>query len=715
VGIFTASVEVFMNVLFDVSKTASTDVIRKKELGKKFTENPNAFDNNVSNLNILPNASASGSLAPNYFPWPEYREDNEKTGLVEKYLGDPYVLNEPELVTEINFINELLSAFITSKQKENEIAIVEKFNDTNWVPVNPLDTRIFIETFPYKRINGNSKNDIINLLIERAFIYLGYSNYKLSQEEIIKIATYESEAILDEISNDVILQILTQLKPEDFYTSKATNNGVEVPMMKFLYPNLETERKLNFIVQNPNMTDVNSSYFNKIIMPISVNSDGKFVFNFEESQPTKVRAEAGEVFLTNYTTTSRLDAVQVSQPPKPDDGGVYIKIIDVNTYKSSVKEIPNTTTNNILDLNILTKNQVSFNNDSSGVGFDPLSGSYGIQEFKKLNFGVTGLENAEYRIMFYQDSNYSSNRLVKSSTFCKKRPDGSTTPYDISPKKYKIITGSLFDSSLDNGISYTSGSDKKHDLMGSNRLLLSEYIENKSQDVSFPFITFQVAADTDDANFGRSDDSAPVGLFGSRLYNEQDIVNMAPYAKALLFLHTLPWNGFFENNNGDDPQGIFNTNEILNSFGSRAGFISAPRLWCAFIGGMLWRNSSSKPKFYNGTSIIESGGSGAIDPIKWGNQTQSFIPTYSSNAPVPKRNEYFTAYIDTDFQRASMIFPGNNWYEFNKGYMKIDNLLLQLPEQVKNEFKKVFFDFVIKEDGTSDWNTLKSKLEVYNG
>ena len=721
VGIFTASVEVFMNVLFDVSKIASTDVNRKKELARKFTNNPNAFDINVSSLNLLPDASESGSLIPNYYQWPEYREDNQKTGLVEKYLGDPYVLNEPELVTEINFINELLSAFITSKQKENEIAIVEKFNETNWVPINPLDTRIFIETFPYKRINGNGKNDIINLLIERAFIYLGYSNYKLSQEEIIKIATSESEMILNEISNDVILQILTQLKPEDFYSSKATNNGIEVPMMKFTFPNLETERKLNFIVQNPNVTDVSGDTFNKIIMPISVKSDGKFVFDFKENQPTKVRAEEGEVFLTNYTTTSKPDAVQQVTIPKPDDGGVYVKILDVNTYKSSVKEIPNTTTNNILDLNVLEKDQESFNNNPNpiAVGFDPLSGSYGIQEFKKLNFGLTGLENAEYRIMFYQDSNYSSNRLVKSSTFCKNRGKDKETPYDIGPKKYKIITGSLFDSSLDNGISYVSGEDKTHEFMGSNRLLLSEYIENKSQDVTFPFITFQVAADTDDANFGGSDDSAPVGLFGSRLYNEQtgNITSniSSDYSKALLFLHTLPWNGFFQNTKGDNPNGIFNTNEILNSFGSRAGFISAPRLWCAFIGGMLWRNNPSKPKFYNGTSIIESGGSGAIDPIQWSNSIQSFIPTYSSDAPVPKRNEYFTAKVDTDFQRASMLFPGNNWYEFNGGYMKIDNLLIQLPEQVKNEFKKVFFDFVMKEDGTSDWNNLKSKLEVYNG
>jgi hypothetical protein len=58
----------------------------------------------------------SGDLV--YFPWPDYREEDEanKQGFVEKYLGSYNVLNNPSNVNEL-IIDNLLSVFNCRYQK----------------------------------------------------------------------------------------------------------------------------------------------------------------------------------------------------------------------------------------------------------------------------------------------------------------------------------------------------------------------------------------------------------------------------------------------------------------------------------------------------------------------------------------------------------------------------------------------------------------------
>jgi hypothetical protein len=42
----------------------------------------------------------------------EYREKDEENGLIEAYLGNTGVLNNPDDVDELRFINDLFRAFI---------------------------------------------------------------------------------------------------------------------------------------------------------------------------------------------------------------------------------------------------------------------------------------------------------------------------------------------------------------------------------------------------------------------------------------------------------------------------------------------------------------------------------------------------------------------------------------------------------------------------
>jgi hypothetical protein len=685
VGSFTAAVELFMHVLYDVATEATTSPIRKSELEKKFI---NSFDYKSTSVNKTTNNDASSKLNQNFYPWPEYREPDavNKGAYVEKYLGNSNVLDASK-IDETIFIDDLLKAFIESAKKIADIEIASELNNSNWIPINPIDTRLFIDSFPYKRIQANTKEEVIALLMERAFIYIGYTNYKLSKEEIVDIANKESEAILSLIDNDVIKKSLSQLKKEDFVDVKAKNNNESVSLIK----KLNNDWYYNFIYDSQT----------KKILPITTN-DNKFEYQFSFLENTKNKAEEGNLFLTNYTSSNYLNPNNTINQ-KEDDGGVYIKIISPDTYKSSIKSTSVVNESSTLLLDVLKLPQEKFNKQFNEVGFNQYSGPYSIQDYKVLNYGVDKMDKAEYRIMFFSDikeGGFNYEPFAMGSV-CYKRKE-KITPYDIGSDKIKQFE------KIQDAVKYTIGKQTTHDSLGKNRILLSSFIEEKSDNVSYPFIGFQISAFSDS-------DSAPIGLFGSRLYNEQ-IGNIflkfdGDYAKALLFLHTLPWNGLYSSENDNQPKGIFNVNEILNTFGNRAGFISAPKLWVAFIGGMLWRADSSKPIFHKGTNIIKSGGSGNSDPINWTKGTESLIPTWDVSTVTPKKLQYLKHDSDDNriYKFGSMVFPQDE----DDDFIDLDNTLLQLPDQVKNEFKQVFFDFVKLRDGESDWSILKNKLEVF--
>jgi murein DD-endopeptidase MepM/ murein hydrolase activator NlpD len=694
VGSFTAAVEVLMHVLYDVSTEASKSESRKNELEKKFV---NSDSNDYKQLSIKNTTSndASGQLNKNFYPWPEYREADKEVAYIEKYLGDVNGL-DPNKIDELIFINDLYQAFLSSAKKINEIEISSELTNTNWIPVNPIDTRLFIETFPYKRIQANTKDEVIALLMERAFIYIGYSNFKLSKEEIIEIANKESESILTLIENDVIKKSLSQLTKNDFINVKAVNDGLSTSLIK----KLSGKWYYNFIYEASQLSDTEKAKYKKIL-PITTNNN-KFEYDFIPLEDTKNKQEKGALFLTNYKSSSHL-TYNNTVITKEDDGGIYLKVILPDIYKASINPTSTVNESSTLLLNILRLPQEEFNQKFNQVGFNQYSGPYSIQDYKVLDYGDDRMNKAEYRIMFYGGT-YLQNNVLSIGSLGYKRKEKATTPYDITGEKIKQFE------TLQNAIDNTLGENGLHDYLGSNRFLLHSLIEEKSNQISFPFIGFQVSLD--------GARMVPIGLFGSRLYNQQfksPYGYSSDYAKALLFLHTLPWNGLYSSQIGA-PDGIFNLNEILNTFGNRAGFISAPRLWVAFIGGMLWRADSTKPSYHSNTRIINGGGSGILDPITWYYNLESLIPLYEVTTKVPTKTQYlkFKGENKNTYNTGSMSFPLDTVFGLSKSFIDLENVLLQLPEQVKNEFKQTFFDFVQLKDEESDWSLLKNKLEVYN-
>jgi hypothetical protein len=727
VSIFTAAVETFVNSLYAVAvKTVNDDKTLRDEQLKKYLNTDGAYDMKLN------------TTSPEYYAWPEYREGSVETGLTEKYLGAPGVLNIPQNVTEIKFIDDLLRAFIISKGKVDEIS-TELANDvTSWIAVNPLDTRLFIDEFPYKRIGDNRKEDVINLIITRAFIYLGLTNRNVTTEEAQAMASFESESIKQSITNQITLTALSQLTINDFYESSGNNGSpvsddTKVKMMKasgdeyyynFIYGNennsvildktpfvLRTfgqyqlfEYKIGTLADNQLVTFANQAslinermkkdkeiYKKRLenkklgekaitasefkILPIN-NSDSKtwdFDFGDKSAQNAIRKANEGTLFLTNYKTSNQQSGGFTG---KTNDGGIYVKFFTPEEYIAQVKQLPVASEPTPLVYEALIQDQATFNNNANQAGFS--RGNYGVQDY---GFVISSGVTLPYKTIFYEDEFDGHKTNIGT-----KRTDG--TKYDIKPNEDKFLLMDYFEYDK-----YRKGKVNGGNKYGANRILLTDITAGASDKYSVPFITL----------FKSGNSVRPeVGLFGSRFYYGQrnryktekngtkTLLSKADTARAYIFLDSLPFNGTA--NYSSKNYGVFSKNEILNTFGNRAGFVGVPRLWVAFIGGILWRIDTNNPIFEDDFQI--GGGSGAEDPIIWYDSKSEPLPVEAKVGALnisqwkrPSRTEYLAT-------MAGEI-------------KKVEKIIRQLPNQVKEEFKKVFYEFV-----SSDWVELKSKLEV---
>jgi murein DD-endopeptidase MepM/ murein hydrolase activator NlpD len=686
VEIFTASVEVLMNVLFEVSKIAINSPQRKAQLEKFKPTNDikSQLDYKASSTNSVGDNSASGGLVETYYPWPEYRNYDEKYGLIEDYLGGPNVLKKPSDVTELEFIDNLLIAFLISAEQAEQADIVEKKSKNSWAPVSPLDTKLFnLNNYPYSRFSNNKLHDVINNLLVRAFIYIGVSNYKLTPTEIKDFATSEANLVLLD-ADDKIKFALSNLTKEEILSSTATINGNRLPLLK----NLNGYYYYNFIFGNNDAASIDDAK-NFKLLPLN-NTNASFNFTIDETNTVNF-AKANNVFITNYTTSSvysglnyddyNANVAQLTNNPnvfngktkieKPNDGAIYLKIFNKEDYLKSAKSVDGASSSKLLTLSSFKQKTEDFKQKIQNVEYGQFSGKYGIQEYFSLNFGVAGLDNADYSLLFFNDSTKTNG----SNAFSTRRTN-TNTAYDTSNTNFNLITKT----DVDEITTELNTHDK--DKLGQNRLMLKTYSDKKSG-VVYPYISF------------KSPSNYTVGLFGSRFYYEQT----SDKAKAFLFLHTLPFNGIYGESR-DDNNGVFTTAEIVNTFLGRAGFISAPTVWAAFIGGLLWRADAAE--------------SGPNDPIVFSNGNDIFSPKNSSygTPTIPfNRLQYLHCVSAENNQlmsnQNSLNFPSE---ALDYSRVPVDELLLQLPDQVKTEFKTAFYNFV-----SGPWQSLKSKLEVLDG
>jgi hypothetical protein len=670
VEIFTALIEIFIETIYEVSNKAENNVKRREILG-------NVFSNNSNQTDYVDKDS--------FYPWPAYSETGDSLAYVDKYLGsNSEVKNNISDIDELVFIDNLLLAFLTANQEENKAQLENDGQQTLYIPCNPLDTNVFLNSGnPYGKKEIINQNQALRLFLIRAMTFLGYTNnqdYLTTGEdgEIQKMATLEAQMLFESLMNPTIKILFGNITPDEAGINKILTAYGKVS---------ETDRD---VVEKSSLG--NYYYYNYItkdninnvkLLPVGYDIDGEdiTIFTDETTHPIQTgmidfsKNPTPKLFLTNY---SPYYAGSGTSPDnfKYDDGGVYIDIKTVNEYEPTEDStLFDTTigTESVLDLKSLKDNSIK------SAGFNSFGGIYGIQDFNKINFGEGIPENTPAFLIFYNDVN-------RNNGLGKLRGKGLKSVYDFKSGNNVFDVEDAY-SSL-----YKSSNGKKlHENMGNNKVLAL-----KTSEITYPYINYNLRNSVVDSQTP----SKYLPLFGSKFYylqknakiTKQDNTQISGlaeyYVKGLLFLNTIPFN--IDYNFNLDP---FGQPEIKHLFDIKAGFIRAPKLWAAYVGGLLWWLSKKQPTIENGKII--GGGRGKTDPIVWkhtcsvGNSDLFNIP--SDNQYLPKN------LLDRDALN-----------------IKDNSPLITMPEQAKNKFKEAFFNF-INGDAISDFKQLSDKLEIYKG
>lgn len=647
IEIFTTAVEVFMESVWTVSHEAEldSDGLRAIQLLTKFKEKPQSSD--------LP--PTNPKYANQIHPWPDYREEDKDSIYTEKYLGAKGVLQIPLDVEELNFIDDLLRAFLIAQQETEKAQNITNNSDTNWFPVNPIDTRLFgINVSPYARLASTERDEVVKLMLLRAITFLGYTNSYLEAKDIDFFIDNEYQSITNNLPDDStgsLKMSLGSLTLEKVQSIMGEVNGVKNLVLSTNYAGRYTYTMMN------SYNDIEQK-----VSPLPI--DNSFGGAWPTTSAGLVNKKGSTNFLTNYNNNTAYG--------KDDDGGTYIKIFDLNEFTTNLALVSSSTdtTTKPLVYEKLAAADMSGLTKIKSAGFKPFGGTYGIQEFVTMNWGDNGASYADLPLM-YVFYGYAHTGLGYNRT----KSDIKKTDFDYV-KRFQFIKSTYIQGFIDNPTTH-----KNYTLNRENIKLIID----GNVDIVYPYVNQSIGGDkstTTNTSIGgvaggstyTNSNNKYMSLFGSRWYYGQNQgPTLTPYAneaQALLFLNTIPWN--------DMP---FEANEIKHLFNTSAGFIHAPKLWCAFVGGLLWRNN-----------IPESGD---VDPIKWyypaSVDNRLLLPNQPNNNFVPpKRSQFF-----------------NKLYVDSSNYKYYNNMLSYMPTQARNEFITIFHEFV-----NNDWQDLKTNCQI---
>lgn len=677
IEIFTAAIEVFMETIYVVSTRAEAldNIGRINELKSKFTSDTVTTDIKKKFLD-----------SNKFFAWPDYREKDEKRNTyVEKYLGDATVLKDPSKVDELVFIDDLLNGFLSAQTETNNVINALNEESTTWYPVNPLDSSIFVSTEPYSsdRVELLTPTDVARVALIRGMTFLGYTNDEtfLSNTEITTMAEIEADAIFRGIKDSKVkkslgivdLKYLTDLKG---LINNKEENIVNLRGNSYVYNYIYTKQ-----LSGPS----------RVIIPIN----NTFTGNWPTlNQGLIDKADSGSIFLTNYSNDYGL----INN--KTNDGSKYIVITKTSDIPKKSMVTTNTTINDNYEF-ILDK--LKEKNVNISAGYNSLGSPLGIQEYVNMNFGND--LKLPLRYVFYTDSNtgLAFNRVDSGEENFKKKNVSTTSYYDLKKDGHQRIGNEKYDNRVYKDRN-NEGNIFIHCNLGKNRTLFDEFIKGKTN-LTYPYIEVK-----------QLDDDNKFSLFGSQWYYFQDKavcegiiengkknikgkVSAEQYVKASLFLNTLPFNI-----SDGDPFGNY---EISNLFDKKGGLIHVPRLWCAYVGSILWRINDGKEVDYpiveNGKII--GGGSGINDPFIWDMSKTKGNSGANRKFYEPTRKQYLPKILDIRGTLSFVDYP-----EINE-----TDIIINLPQQVKDEFKKIFFDFVNGVDNMISWKTIQDSLEIWGG
>lgn len=689
IKILTEHVELLLKSIQDVSVLAEKNLDERLRLVRR--------KGDFSDINE--NASI--------FAFPEYTKQKGNGVVADAWLG-----NDFPSFPEVRLVEELLEGLLLSKKRDNEILSSLINKNEGWYPVNPLDTPIFGQNDnPWLEIKNGSTVDVLRLLLLRATTFLSHSNTNLSNDEILTMARLEANNAFNSIENRVVKDGINYYKTDNptnitnevlaqsvnrntsvtgttlktappydfppFLNDELSNNqgGIfklfnsSTGFVDVGDPDPNTFYEYVYISGEPTLTndEINRKYY----IPLNKPFDGSNLSNLTDSQRIDLRDNGDMIFLGNYIGANSSD-----ENERVDDGATYLKIIDLSEYKDNIYNLPNYGLD-ILDDYKLRSNFISqkeINSESDNV-YNIFSNKYGITEFFNYNLS-DGTGSAPVWSLFYDNYDLHYKGVIFSERKkVEKSSDLISSEFDIPEVNYSELT--IPNPNYDDYSKLTTLRNYNH----INNLL--DYSKSQSTVINTAFLSYNSRYRTP--------------IFGSHFYYQQS----SEQARALLFLHSLPYNGMISStlNNG---KGLFRNDVIKGLFNKRSGFINVPKPWILFVGGLLWRTQYKDP-----TTNIHK------DPIVYkytGTINTEFSLIKGINADeliLPTTKQYLTVY-DGKTKTEGFSFNGAGT---SGEYVDIENILLQLPTQTKNEFIQQFLSWV---DSTNGWLKIKENGEIFD-
>jgi GH24 family phage-related lysozyme (muramidase) len=778
--VLTINSEIFLEVLRDVSVAGQSNQNRTAEF-KKLVDTQ-------ANLNVHEGDVNNGVI----YAWPEYREKKDKEGYVETWLGsvktiNPYNINEVVFVEEM--LKELVNVALFDKELDKEIENAGLDIDSDpttikdaWYPLCTADTPVndLLTENPYIKVVEPGNTDAVKrLILLRAFMSIGVSAFEnkipfvsggKKESNLELMASFEAENIVEasrkkrQAGQTFISQLIDSKSTDELVTNIIDKIGLEgsdkiinptgkkKPIMELINLKVSTgtlgidsgnvtttksEEEDNFYYKYTYISDSKDRTY----IPISGSFDGKDFYSNSKFKSNKgLKDLSNSVLFISNPINSRY-----SNFKEEDNGSYLFKIYEEEQYLSKTMK-PSFGAKSVETYNLVfAKTAKVINVDSvydaiikPATKDNPqsvlevtefLSGNYSALEISKLNYTYTsGNELNKYmgEPQWKTDTAIDSSIIAFYTQFSVDRTifyNGTYLSYintDIENKKvlYNKGTNIIFNDVLRGNLPKDNAREEwvKNGYL-KNKTLLSTYF-NQGANLYLPFIEF--GSVNNESNFSNIN----LSLFGSYFYYMQD----SDEVRALLFLHTIPWQGvktigeylsevlMFDKYTDWGIGKVEDSNTRVLShkamFSVNSAFIHAPKAWVLFIGAMLWRIREAyknKPVFsflpYN-------------DPIKYVDNNDnkfSLVPKEISKQPSPNQFLYTHRYDNSEesayVNPQGMFFGGyiGSYGEESNTYTPIDRTLINLPKQVRDEFINYFENWVKDENG---WQLIKNNLEL---
>jgi hypothetical protein len=788
--VLSINTEIFLEVLKEVSSEAEENEKRKEEFNKL-----------RDSINIK---KESKDIYP-WPEYREKNANRPNDGFIESWLGKaPGIIssniNEVVFVEEMHqrlidvakFDKELDELSETLEAGLDIDSLAETVADP-WFPISmadvPIDSRITENPYitALNSESGGEQNieSVQRLLLMRIFTLLGVStfNNKLqssSGSTLDLIATLEAENFLaacrkfGNTNGKLLLQNYLNISGDDIkkYTERVIDFGL-IGSNKIKNPLGDNKQKKimrPFGSFNDSLGDVNTLkslnrkpenvYYKYVYIrdentkaayiPINKNFDGSAFYNGDKFKTiSELKQLSNDTIFVSNPINSKLKNDKSTIFKDKDDGSLHVKLYDLDIYDDKfmtptfgsdvIDNIKSVAESNPNELRLGTgqayKSLIKEPNNPDEVleGFTPYLSSYSTPEFSSLIFqkptdgtndfiGYMGepvwngqSEQVDSSLLAFYTQNDNRDSYILNGTYLTEFKGDKPNLID-GFRNFKINntnTNKNFNNRLYNSLK--------------NKTLLSENINNGTY-VYLPYIEFGVNGEFSSTN---------LSLFGSYFYYSQK----TDYAKALLFLHTIPWQGvktFSDDINeffmldrrsdwGETEGGSFSTNSkvtrvlsIRSLFQAYGAFVHVPKAWALFIGGILWRLRTDNEIYY-------------------GDKNKTLInPEYT-----PKDYQYIYFSYEASFNETD-VSPDNKrpWGMFfasekiddrastvNKNYVNIDKTIRNLPKQVSDEFVNYFKTWVDSNDGfqfikkelelvsnttklSNSYDSLKDKLEI---